>query len=90
VPLVARLEDQVAYLAIDDLATEVSADPPLQDKAVLILATVTVHRCGQCAWLHRVFDEAEAPSRLCATNHETNADSSQYSKLSVSRTHDPS
>src|SRR5882762_5907010 len=49
VPLAAGLEDQVAYLAKDDLAAEVGADSTLEHKAVLILATVPVHRRGQCA-----------------------------------------
>src|ERR1700682_6411190 len=90
VPLAARLEDQVAHLAIDELAAQVGADSSLEDKAVLILATVPVQRCRQCAWLHRVFNKRETPARLSAIDHEPNADPSQFSKLSALRTHDPS
>jgi hypothetical protein len=74
VPLTARLEDQVANFAIDDLAAEVSPHSTLEDKAVLILTTVAVHRSSQRMRFHRVFNQGESASGLSSINHEANAD----------------
>src|ERR1700674_1043276 len=62
VPLATRLEDQVANLAIYALAAKVSAHSTLEDKAVLVLAAVPVHRGGQCVRLHRVLDQCKGAS----------------------------
>src|SRR4029077_4383789 len=90
VPLVSRFEDQVTNLAVDDFAPEIRAHAALEHKAVLVLATVPVHRCGQCARLHRVLHQRETATGLGSVNHETNAYPSQLSELSVPRTHDSS
>ena len=44
VPLVARLEHEVADLGVDDLVAEQRAHPPLEHEAVLVLARVLVER----------------------------------------------
>src|SRR5947209_6669588 len=49
VPLGARLEDQVARLAVDDLVAEQGADAALEHEAVLVLAAVAVERCAERA-----------------------------------------
>src|SRR5438552_10095880 len=89
VPLAPRFEDQVPNLAVDDLPSEVGADPTLKDEAVLILAAVPVHRCGQGARFHGVLDERETAPRCGAINHEPNAYPAQLPKLAVLRSHDP-
>src|SRR5207237_2556948 len=64
VPLAPRFEDQVPNLAVDDLPSEVGADPTFEDEAVLILAAVPLHRCGQGARLPGVPASCEpAPRR---------------------------
>jgi hypothetical protein len=49
-----------------------------------------VHRSGQCARLHGVLYERETPTGLGSANHESNADTSQFSELPVPGTHDSS
>src|SRR5438552_3994170 len=44
VPLVARLEDQIAWAADDDLIAEEGPAPPFEDIAVLVLSAVAVKR----------------------------------------------
>ena len=88
-PLALRLEDEVANLAVDDLTAEVGADPTFEDEAVLILATVPVHRCGQRTRLHRVLDKREAATGLGGIDHEADAYPAQLPKLAVPRSHDP-
>src|SRR5256885_3928477 len=88
-PPASRLECVGPPLAVDDVAPKVGADSPLEDKAVLILATMPVHRCCQCARLHGVLHERETPARLGAVDHEPHADTSQLPKLAIARTHDP-
>src|SRR5207302_9494285 len=89
VPLALGFEDQVPNLAVVDLPSEVGADPTLQDEAVLILAAVPVHRCGQGTRLHRMLDKRETAPRRGAINHESNAYPAQLPKLAVPRSHDP-
>jgi hypothetical protein len=59
VPLAARLKDQIAYFAVNDLAAEVSPDSALEDEAVLVFAGMPVHRSGQRVRLHRMFHKGE-------------------------------
>jgi hypothetical protein len=59
VPLVARLEREVAGLGVDHLVAELCAQPALQHVAVFILAGVAVPRRGQVSRPDRVLDERE-------------------------------
>ena len=44
VPLLARLERQIAHIGVNDLVTEQGAHPPLDHEAVLVLTGVFVNR----------------------------------------------
>src|SRR6267154_470889 len=90
VPLALRLEDEIAHLAVNDLAAEVCPDSTLEDKAVLVLPTVPMHRRCQCAGLHWMLDQREPASGLRAINQEADSDASQFSELSIPGTDDPS
>jgi hypothetical protein len=59
VPLLARLERQVAGLSVDHVVAELGAQPALQHVAVLVLAAVAVPRRGQVPWRDRVLDQGE-------------------------------
>jgi hypothetical protein len=60
VPLVARLEDQVARPGLDDLVAEQGAHAAFEDEAVLVLAGVQVQRRRERPRRHRVLHEREA------------------------------
>jgi hypothetical protein len=83
VPLVARLEDQVAGLGHENLVAEQRADLPLQDVAVLVLSRVPVQRRGQGPRTHRVLDEREVTARLLPVDHEPDADAAEEPGLAV-------
>ena len=72
--MVTRLENQIADLAIHDVAAQQRAHAPFQNEAVFILATVTVKRCSKRVRWHRVLDEREAPVGLARIDHEAHAD----------------
>src|SRR5207253_967494 len=57
VPLVARLEDEIARPRLDDLVAEQRAHPSLDHEAVFVLAGVEVERSGERARRHRVVDD---------------------------------
>src|ERR687896_314427 len=70
VPLVARLEAQVARPRLDDVVAQQCAHAPLEDEAVLVLARVQVQRRGQRARRHWMLDERDALARLGPVDHE--------------------
>ena len=80
VPLVARLEDEVADLAEDDLVAELRADAALQDEAVLVLVRVAVRRRRERPPGHRVLDEREPAAGLVAVDHEPHADRAEAAR----------
>jgi hypothetical protein len=88
VPLVARLEEQVARAGDDHLVAQQGADLALEHEAVLVLAQVAVQRRGQRARRHRVLDEREAALGLVAVDHEAHADHPQRAALAVGRPDD--
>src|SRR5215217_1929615 len=70
VPLVARLEDQVARAGLDDLVAEQRAHAAFQDEGVLVLARVQVQRRRERPRRHRMLDEREGVPRLRPVDHE--------------------
>src|SRR5919109_4741023 len=77
VPLVARLEDEIARPGLDDLVAEQRAHPPLEDEAVLVLAGVQMQRRRERPRRHRMLDEREALGRLAPVDHEAHPDRSE-------------
>ena len=77
VPLVARLEDEVARPRLDDVVAEQRAHAALEHEAVLVLARVQVQRRGERARRHRVLDEREPLARVGPVDHEADADAAQ-------------
>src|SRR5581483_8808905 len=74
VPLVARLEHEIARPGLHDLVAQQRAEPALEDEAVLVLARVQVQRRGERARGERVLDEREALRRVGPVDHEADAD----------------
>ena len=87
VPLVARLEDEIAGAADHDVIAQQRTDTSLEDVAVLVLARVPMHRRSQRARRHGVFDEREPTPGLLAIDHEPNPDAPQEARLAVPGTH---
>jgi hypothetical protein len=77
VPLVARLEDQVAWAADHDLVAEQRAHLPLDDVAVFVLARMAVQQCRERARRERVLDEREPVASLLTVDHEADADAAE-------------
>ena len=88
-PLVARLEDQVAGPGLDDVVAQQRTHAPLEHVAVLVLAGVQVQRRGERARGHRVLDQREPLTRLGPVDHEAGADAPEEALRGVVRTHDP-
>jgi hypothetical protein len=59
VPLVARLEGEVADLGVDHVLAEQRSQPALEHVAVLVLAGVAVQRRREVTRWDRVLDERE-------------------------------
>src|SRR5919198_6668738 len=89
VPLVARLEDEVAGTCLHDVVPEQGAHAPLEHEAVLVLARVEVQRRRERARGHRMLDEREALLRLVAVDHESHADAAEKTLHAVVGTDDP-
>src|SRR6476646_3668394 len=89
VPLVTRLEDEVAGAGLDDVVAEEGAHPALEDVAVLVLARVPVQRGGERARRHRVLDEREALARVDAVDQEADADAAEEALLPLVGGDDP-
>ena len=89
VPLVARLEDEVARAGLDDVVAQQRAHAPLEHVAVLVLAGVQVQRRGERARGHRVLDQREPLARLCPVDHEADADAAEEALLGLVRADDP-
>src|SRR5579864_2638092 len=88
VPLIARLEDQVTGLAVDDLPTEVGSDTPFEYVAVFVLSVVAMQRSSQRPGWHRMLDEREPAAGFRTANHQPSADATEASRLAVLRTND--
>ena len=88
VPLVARLEDEVARAGLDDVVAEQGTHPSLEDEAVLVLARVQVQRGSERPRRHRMLHEREALARLVPVDHEANADRPEEALRSFVRAHD--
>jgi hypothetical protein len=73
VPLAPGLEDEVARPGLDDVVAELSAHPPLEHEAVLVLMGVTVKRCREPARADRVLDQGETAAGLLGPGHEADA-----------------
>src|SRR4051812_26139170 len=77
VPLVARLEHEVARPRLYDIVAEQGAHASLEDEAVLVLARVTVQRRGECARRHRVLKKGEALACFPPVDQEPDADAAK-------------
>src|SRR5581483_3630069 len=88
VPLVPRLEGQVANPGRHDLVPEQRAHLALEHVAVLVLAGVQVQRCGERARRHRMLDQGEALIGLGPVDHEADADAAEKAGLPVIRADD--
>src|SRR5918999_3074579 len=89
VPLVARLEDQVAGAADHDLVAKQRADAALEHVAVLVLAEVAVQGRRERPRRHRVLHEREPLVGLGPIDHEPDADASEEPGLAVARSDHP-
>src|SRR5919108_109714 len=85
VPLVSRLEYQVARASLDDVVAEQRTHASLQHEAVFVLARVEVERRGERARRHRMLDEREALASLVAVDQETDADGADESLAPLGR-----
>ena len=88
VPLVARLEDEVAGLGDHHLVAEQRAHAAPRARAVLVLARVAVERRGERARRHRVLDHREPTAGLIPVGHVPCADAAEEAQVSVARSHD--
>ncbi len=84
-PLIARLEDEVAWVSEQHLVTQKRSNAAFENVAVLVLARVPMQRRGERPRGHRVLDERERAVRLSAVNHEPHPNASQESSPAVAR-----
>src|SRR5581483_1157701 len=88
VPLVPRLEDEIARARLDDVVAEQRAHPALEDEAVLVLARVQMERRRQRPRRHRMLDEREAVTGLRPVDEEPHADAAEEAFLCIPGTDD--
>src|SRR5207247_496889 len=83
VPLIARLEHQVAGICVDDLVAQRRTEPALEDKTVLVLSCVAMQGSREMPWRDRMLDQGETTTRFVTPHHESNATRSEIDHLSV-------
>src|SRR6185437_13052061 len=83
VPLIARLEDEVARAGFDHVVAEQRAHSSLEHEAVLVFPRVAMQRRGERARRHRMLDEREVLAGLVPVDHETDADAPEEAFQSV-------
>src|ERR1035437_10125053 len=88
VPLVARLEDQIAWACGHDFVAQQRPDASLHYVAVFVLVCVAVQRGGERSGGHRVLDHRESVSGVLAVEHKPNADASEEPGVAVLEPHD--
>ena len=89
VPLVARLEDQVARARLDDVVTEQRSHATLENEAVLVLTRVLVERGGQRPRRHGVIDDRQPVAGLRSVDDEPDADAPEETLVAVPGADDP-
>src|SRR6266540_5263988 len=87
-PHVARLVDEIAWLGVDNVRSQLEPPAALEHERELVLAPVEVDGSGEAPRNDRVLDEREAPVRRIAGHDEPRPDDPELPGDGLRRSND--
>src|SRR6476620_11335909 len=84
-PLIARLENQVADVAVDDFVAEQCTDATFEYVTVLILTRMTVQGRTECSRRNWMLDERKSATGIFTVDHEAHTHRAENPGLAVFR-----